>query len=68
MTYQLLEKIVDVVRDADCDVRALTAGASALKLYAVDPADIVDVDGVAVLDRTVGYLLVAAALEIIPSS
>ena len=53
MADKLLEKIVDVIRYADGDLGALTLRAAARKLNAVYTPDVVDVDGVAVLDRSV---------------
>ena len=58
VTDELLKKIVNVVGDADGNVGALTLGTSAVKFDAVYAADVVDVEGVSVLNGTVGDLFV----------
>ena len=57
MADELLQEIIDVAGDADGDLGAGALGAAALKFHAVYLAHIVDVQGVAVLNGTVGHIL-----------
>ena len=54
---ELLQEIIDVAGDADGDLGAGALGVAALKFHAVYLAHIVDIEGVAVLNGTVGHIL-----------
>ncbi len=57
MSDELLQEIINIGSHADRNIRTVSAGASAFKLDAVDAADIIDVDGITVLDFTILHLL-----------
>ena len=54
---ELLQEVINIAGDADGDLSAVAVGAAALEGDTVYLADIIDVEGIAILDGAVSYLV-----------